>query len=165
MATRNTKNVPYYLLGSGVFLERSAALSTPAEKTVAAPLPICRSLFPKITNSPNAFPLLLAIRSSLMNTSAEPTVEYIDILTMPPRLTSKAACRARSLASAAGPCSTWRKPSANLLTNPGKAEEYQGWDLVNNPAPYKIGGAPFSGTGAECSRAFSPTCAASSNLA
>jgi 3-deoxy-alpha-D-manno-octulosonate 8-oxidase len=31
------------------------------------------------------------------------------------------------------------KAIANLLTNPGKAEEYQGWDLVKNPAIYKIG--------------------------
>jgi 3-deoxy-alpha-D-manno-octulosonate 8-oxidase len=44
------------------------------------------------------------------------------------------------------------KAIANLLTNPGKAEDYQGWDLVKNPAIYKIGIPTISGTGAEASR-------------
>ncbi len=40
----------------------------------------------------------------------------------------------------------------NLLTNPGRAEEYQGWELVKHPAPYKIGCPTLSGTGSESSR-------------
>ena len=44
------------------------------------------------------------------------------------------------------------KAVANLLTNPGKAEDYQGWELVKNPAVYKIGVPTLSGTGSECSR-------------
>ena len=44
------------------------------------------------------------------------------------------------------------KAIANLLTNPGKAEDYQGWDLVKNPAVYKIGIPTISGTGAESTR-------------
>lgn len=44
------------------------------------------------------------------------------------------------------------KAVANLLTNPGNAEYYQGWDLVKNPGIYKIGIPTISGTGAEASR-------------
>jgi 3-deoxy-alpha-D-manno-octulosonate 8-oxidase len=44
------------------------------------------------------------------------------------------------------------KAIANLYTNPGKAEDYQGWDLVKNQAIYKIGIPTISGTGAESSR-------------
>ena len=44
------------------------------------------------------------------------------------------------------------KAIANLLTNPGNAEDYQGWDLVKNPGVYKIGIPTISGTGAEASR-------------
>ena len=44
------------------------------------------------------------------------------------------------------------KAVANLLTNSGCAEDYQGWDLVKNPAIYKIGIPTISGTGAEASR-------------
>jgi len=39
-----------------------------------------------------------------------------------------------------------------LLTNPGKSEDYQGWDLVKNPAIYHVGIPTISGTGAEVSR-------------
>jgi len=44
------------------------------------------------------------------------------------------------------------KAISNLLNNPGRAEEYQGWDLVKNPGVYKIGIPTLSGTGAEASR-------------
>ena len=44
------------------------------------------------------------------------------------------------------------KAVANLLTNSGNAEDYQGWDLVENPGIYKIGIPTLSGTGAEASR-------------
>jgi len=41
---------------------------------------------------------------------------------------------------------------ANLLTNGGKAEQYQGWDLVKVPGIYKIAVPTVSGTGAEATR-------------
>jgi len=44
------------------------------------------------------------------------------------------------------------KAVANLLTNLGSAEDYQGWNLVENPGIYKIGIPTISGTGAETSR-------------
>ena len=44
------------------------------------------------------------------------------------------------------------KAVANLLTNSGNAEDYQGWDLVENSGIYKIGIPTVSGTGAEASR-------------
>ena len=44
------------------------------------------------------------------------------------------------------------KAVANLLTNGGMADDYQGWDLVSEPAVHKIGVPTISGTGAEASR-------------
>jgi 3-deoxy-alpha-D-manno-octulosonate 8-oxidase len=44
------------------------------------------------------------------------------------------------------------KAVSNLLTNPGKAEDYQGWDLVKVPGIYKIAIPTISGTGAEATR-------------
>jgi 3-deoxy-alpha-D-manno-octulosonate 8-oxidase len=44
------------------------------------------------------------------------------------------------------------KAVANLVTNDGNAEDFQGWDLVKNPGIYKIGVPTLSGTGAEGSR-------------
>lgn len=44
------------------------------------------------------------------------------------------------------------KAVANLMTNPGNAADYQGWDLVRNKGVYKVGVPTLSGTGAEASR-------------
>ena len=44
------------------------------------------------------------------------------------------------------------KAVAIMMNNPGKAEDYQGWDLVKHPATYKAGIPTLSGTGAEVSR-------------
>ena len=44
------------------------------------------------------------------------------------------------------------KAVANLLTNGGHAEQYQGWDLVKVPGVHKIGVPTISGTGAEATR-------------
>lgn len=44
------------------------------------------------------------------------------------------------------------KAVAIMLTNPGSASEYQGWDLVKNKAVYHVGIPTISGTGAEVSR-------------
>ena len=39
-----------------------------------------------------------------------------------------------------------------MLTNKGNSKDYQGWDLVKNPAIYHVGIPTISGTGAEVSR-------------
>ncbi|WP_452221959.1 iron-containing alcohol dehydrogenase family protein [Lacinutrix salivirga] len=39
-----------------------------------------------------------------------------------------------------------------MLTNKGESSDYQGWDLVKNPAVYHVGIPTISGTGAEVSR-------------
>ena len=44
------------------------------------------------------------------------------------------------------------KAVSNILNNPGKSSEYQGWDLLLNPGIPKIGIPTVSGTGAESSR-------------
>lgn len=44
------------------------------------------------------------------------------------------------------------KAVAIMLTNKGTTDEYQGWDLVKNPAVYHVGIPTISGTGAEVSR-------------
>ena len=39
-----------------------------------------------------------------------------------------------------------------MLTNKGESRDYQGWDLIKNPAIYHVGIPTISGTGAEVSR-------------
>lgn len=51
------------------------------------------------------------------------------------------------------------KAISNLLTNGGKSEQYQGWDLVKKPGIYKVAIPTISGTGAEATR----TCVLTNN--
>jgi 3-deoxy-alpha-D-manno-octulosonate 8-oxidase len=44
------------------------------------------------------------------------------------------------------------KAISNLLTNGGKAEQYQGWDLLKVPGIFKLGIPTISGTGSEATR-------------
>ena len=44
------------------------------------------------------------------------------------------------------------KAVAIMLSNEGESKDYQGWDLVKNPAVYHVGIPTISGTGAEVSR-------------
>ncbi|MEA1784910.1 iron-containing alcohol dehydrogenase family protein [Arenibacter sp. GZD96] len=44
------------------------------------------------------------------------------------------------------------KAVAIMLNNAGKAQDYQGWDLVHRPSVYHVGIPTISGTGAEVSR-------------
>lgn len=44
------------------------------------------------------------------------------------------------------------KAVALMLKNPGRTEQYQGWDLITQPGIYHVGVPTISGTGAEVSR-------------
>ena len=84
--------------------------------------------------------------------SGEPTTTYIDDIMH----------RLRDFEGLASPCAVVgigggstmdvAKAVSNLFTNPGKAEEYQGWDLLQERGIYKIGVPTISGTGAEVTR-------------
>lgn len=86
-----------------------------------------------------------------VQTKDEPKTQYInkyrDILTEKNKNTPKAI-----VAIGGGITLDTGKAVSNLLTNDGNAEDYQGWDLVQNPGIYKIGIPTLSGTGAEASR-------------
>ncbi|PHM16570.1 MAG: alcohol dehydrogenase [Sulfuricurvum sp. PD_MW2] len=86
-----------------------------------------------------------------VQTSHEPKTSYINDFR--DRLVQKNKTNPGAVIAIGGGCTLdTGKAVANLLTNPGNAEDYQGWDLVNIPAIYKIGIPTVSGTGAEASR-------------
>ncbi len=87
-----------------------------------------------------------------VDTTDEPVTDGVDSYAA----TVRAALDGRSpcalLAFGGGSTLDTCKCVGNLLTNPGRAEDYQGWELVRNPAPYKIGCPTLAGTGSESSR-------------
>jgi 3-deoxy-alpha-D-manno-octulosonate 8-oxidase len=84
-------------------------------------------------------------------TADEPTTDFIDQLCIEIREGGKdLPCAIVGIGG--GITLDTTKAVSNLLTNGGKAEDYQGWDLVKKPGVYKIGVPTISGTGAESSR-------------
>ncbi len=86
-----------------------------------------------------------------VNVDDEPKTSYIDALVerikeMAPRLPDGI------IGIGGGATLDIAKAVALLLTNPGSAADYQGWDLIKKPAVYKVGIPTLSGTGAEISR-------------
>jgi len=87
----------------------------------------------------------------IVGTSDEPTTAGIDSLVADVRAKG-VNLPATIVGFGGGITLDTAKAIANLLTNPGSAADYQGWDLVKNPAVHKIGVPTISGTGAEATR-------------
>lgn len=84
------------------------------------------------------------------DTKDEPTVEVIDDYVM--KIRKKIPSPSLIVAIGGGSTLDTGKAVSNLITNHGKAEDYQGWDLLTKKGIYKIGIPTISGTGAESSR-------------
>lgn len=148
---RNAKNVGYYMIGSGSLTQlgdllgaRRAAVNGPAVffvdkffdgKDLLAKLPVENK------------DMVLYV-----DTTNEPTTDSVDGYTDQVKAFLGGATPCALLAFGGGCVLDTCKCVGNLLTNPGKAENYQGWELVKNPAPYKIAVPTLSGTGSETSR-------------
>jgi len=86
-----------------------------------------------------------------VNVDVEPKTSYVD------RLTRQIKEEAKSLPAGVigiggGSTMDISKAISLMLTNPGSSADYQGWDLIRNPAVYHAGIPTLSGTGAEASR-------------
>ena len=86
-----------------------------------------------------------------VNVDEEPKTGYVD------ELTRKAKDYSSSLPSGVigiggGSTMDLAKSISIMLTNPGTSADYQGWDLIKNPAVYHVAAPTLAGTGAEISR-------------
>ncbi len=88
---------------------------------------------------------------NFVSTKDEPTTEAIDVR-VAHLIESGFSKPAAIVGMGGGIALDTAKAISNLLTNGGKAEDYQGWDLVKRPGIYKIGIPTLSGTGAEATR-------------
>ena len=81
----------------------------------------------------------------------EPTTAYVDALTQKIREFS-GHLPSGVIGIGGGSTLDMAKALSLMLTNPGSSADYQGWDLIRNPAVYHVGVPTLSGTGAEASR-------------
>lgn len=87
----------------------------------------------------------------LVNVDKEPKTSYVDDLVQQIKSYSNRKPEA-VVGLGGGSTMDLAKAVALLLTNPGSAADYQGWDLVKYPGVYHVGIPTLAGTGAEISR-------------
>ncbi|GAB6905389.1 Iron-containing alcohol dehydrogenase [Desulfosarcina cetonica] len=90
-----------------------------------------------------------------VNVDDEPKTKYVDQLTAQVREYMQAKpgdLPAGVIGVGGGSSMDLSKAVALMLTNPGSAADYQGWDLIKHPAVYHAAVPTLSGTGAEVSR-------------
>ncbi len=91
-----------------------------------------------------------------VNVDDEPKTTYVDQLTAEAREKMAGMCGGRLpdgvIGIGGGATMDLAKAVSLMLTNPGGAADYQGWDLIKNPAVYHVGVPTLAGTGAEVSR-------------
>ncbi len=90
-----------------------------------------------------------------VNVDDEPKTTYVDQLTAEVRKAMTERGRdlpAGIIGIGGGSVMDLAKAVSLMLTNPGSAADYQGWDLIKRPAVYHAAVPTLSGTGAEVSR-------------
>ena len=86
-----------------------------------------------------------------VNVDVEPKTHYVDELSQRIKVFSNRQPDA-IVGIGGGSTMDLAKAVSLMLTNPGAASDYQGWDLVKYPGIYHIGIPTLAGTGAEVSR-------------
>ena len=84
--------------------------------------------------------------------SEEPKTTYVDALTEQVKRHRDGQLPVSVVGIGGGSVMDIAKAVSLMLTNPGGAAKYQGWDLIKNPAVHHVGVPTLSGTGAEASR-------------
>lgn len=90
-----------------------------------------------------------------VNVTDEPTTEYVDSLTQQVKDRMKQESDSLPvgvIGIGGGSTMDLAKAVSLMLTNPGSAADYQGWDLIKNPAVYHVAVPTLAGTGSEVSR-------------
>jgi 3-deoxy-alpha-D-manno-octulosonate 8-oxidase len=145
----NSKNVGHYIFGKGAIEELPNLLEKRRGENSYV-IFFIDHFFQK-NDILGELPILSDDEVFYVPTENEPKTEYIDnyrdIL-----VERKKSEPVAIVAIGGGIALDTGKAVSNLLTNGGKAEDYQGWDLVKVAGIYKIGIPTLSGTGAEASR-------------
>jgi 3-deoxy-alpha-D-manno-octulosonate 8-oxidase len=147
---RNFKMVDRILFGRGSFDQLGDLLDERRDRTTGGMVFLVDDVF---QDAPLAdrLPARKTDRVLWVNVDREPTTDLVD------RLTREMRDEGRNPPSGVvgiggGSVMDLAKAVSVMLTNPGSAADYQGWDLPKNPAVYHVGVPTLSGTGAEVSR-------------
>jgi len=147
---RNFKIVPNIIFGRGAFNQLDDILQTRRPGKDAYMVFVIDDVF---TGKPLEGRLPLKGRDLLLrvNVDDEPKTSYIDALVAQIRA-YHSETPAGIVGIGGGSAMDIAKAVSLMLNNPGSSADYQGWDLINNPAVYHVAVPTLAGTGAEISR-------------
>ncbi|WP_434951563.1 3-deoxy-alpha-D-manno-octulosonate 8-oxidase KdnB [Shewanella sp. HL-SH4] len=150
MSFKNFKCVPKMIFGRGSFVQLDVVLEQErkeADDFVVFLVDDVHQEKPLAGRVPNKSQDLVIY----VNVDDEPTTVQVDDLTAQVKaFNTKQPVSVVGLGG--GSTMDLAKAVSLMLTNPGSSSEYQGWDLIKNPAIHHIGIPTVSGTGAEASR-------------
>lgn len=149
MKFRNFKMVDYVVYGRGCF-DQLDEIIAPHRKNDAPIIFLLDHFFENNDQLKARIPFRGNDMLIDVDVTHEPKTSYVDELTA--RVKDKYGTVSGIIGIGGGSTMDMAKAVAIMMTNPGKAKDYQGWDLVKYPAVYKVGIPTLSGTGAEVSR-------------
>jgi 3-deoxy-alpha-D-manno-octulosonate 8-oxidase len=151
---RNFKTVERIVFGRGCFNQLDEIL---AEQRSTEKAPVVFLVDDVFEDHPlkDRFPVHQQDLLIWVNVDDEPKTRYVDQLTAEVRQAMPADGMPQPsgvIGIGGGGTMDLAKAVALMLTNPGSSADYQGWDLIKNPAVYHAAVPTLSGTGAEVSR-------------
>ena len=147
---RNFKIVPNIIFGRGSFNQLGDILKAKRVAPESYMIFVLDDVF-KGRELESRLPLEKGDRVLLVNVDDEPKTDYIDYLTA--QLRSYNLRKPDGIIGIGGGATMdIAKAISLMLNNPGTAADYQGWDLIKNPAVYHVAVPTLAGTGAEISR-------------
>ncbi len=149
MKFRNFKMVDYVVYGRGCF-DQLGEIIAPRRKDGAPMVFLLDHYFRNDTRLIARIPVQGDDLLIIADVDHEPKTTYVDELA--DQIKAKYGKVSGVIGIGGGSTMDLAKAVSIMMTNPGKALEYQGWDLVKYPSVYKVGIPTLSGTGAEVSR-------------
>lgn len=148
MAFRNFKMVGYVIYGRGAFNQLDEILQP--NRKGDAPMVFLVDHFFEGKPLADRVPAKGSDKIIYVDVTYEPKTTYVDSLAN--QLKEEFGTVSGIIGIGGGSAMDLAKAVSLMMTNPGSAADYQGWDLVQKPGVYKAGIPTLSGTGAEVSR-------------
>ena len=151
MSYKNFPMVPRVIFGRGCFNQLNEILS-PKRLNIKAPfIFLVDDVFKGKSSITSRIPLSYDDKVIYVSAQEEPKTSQVDELVEHIILTTRER-PSGIIGIGGGTILDLAKAVSIMITNKGNTSDYQGWDLVKNPAIYHVGIPTISGTGAEVSR-------------
>ncbi len=150
MKFKNFPMVPRVVFGAGSFNQLGEILLPKRKNSDSSVIYLVDAIF-ETQELSKQIPVIFNDQIIYVSTEEEPKTDQVDALVTLIK-TSFSELPTAIVGIGGGSILDLAKAVAIMVTNNGKAQDYQGWDLVKKTAIYHVGIPTLSGTGAEVSR-------------